>query len=53
LATTNEYGLIVPGNPEDPTWQKAYVDTVLETVLDQESLIDKAQEGAENEKSRP
>jgi len=45
LATTNEFGLIVPGDPQDPTWQRAYVDTVIATVLDQDRLIDKAQQG--------
>jgi glycosyltransferase involved in cell wall biosynthesis len=45
LATTNEFGLIVPGDPQDPAWQRAYVDTVIATVLDQDRLIDKAQEG--------
>jgi glycosyltransferase involved in cell wall biosynthesis len=45
LATTNEFGLIVPGNPEDPVWQKAYIDIVLATVLDQDRLIDRAEKG--------
>lgn len=45
LATTNEFGLIVPGNPEDPTWQRIYVDLVVAAALDQNILIDKAKEG--------
>jgi glycosyltransferase involved in cell wall biosynthesis len=45
LATTNEFGFIVPGNPEDPTWQKIYVDLVVTAALDQDVLIDKAKEG--------
>lgn len=45
LVTTNEFGLIVPGDPENPTWQKAYVDTVIGTALDQEKLIAKAKRG--------
>ena len=45
LTTTNEFGLIIPGNPEDPTWQSAYVDTVIAMALDQDRLIDKAEKG--------
>lgn len=38
LATTNEFGIIVPGNPEDPTWQRVYVDLVIAAALDQDKL---------------
>lgn len=52
LATTNEFGLIVPGNPQDPTWQRAYVDTVIATALDQDRLTDKATEGIKEARKR-
>lgn len=52
LATTNEFGLIVPGNPEDPIWQRAYIDVVLATVRDQAGLIDKAKSGIKLARAR-
>lgn len=45
LKTTNEFGLIYPGNPEDPQWQKGYTDLVIATALDQESLTRAAKKG--------
>jgi glycosyltransferase involved in cell wall biosynthesis len=45
LATTNEFGLIVPGDPQDPAWQRSYVDIVIATALDQDRLTDKATAG--------
>lgn len=45
LATTNEFGFILPGNPEDPAWQKTYVQLVIAQMLDQKALTDKAQKG--------
>lgn len=46
LETTNEFGLQLPGNPQDPAWQKSYTDLVIATALDQERLSGKAAKGA-------
>lgn len=46
LATTNEFGFILPGNPDDPAWQRAYTQIVIATLLDQDRLTRKASEGA-------
>ena len=52
LATTNEFGLIVPGSPEDPVWRRAYTDTVIAAVLDQDRLTDKAEIGMKAARKR-
>jgi glycosyltransferase involved in cell wall biosynthesis len=46
LETTNEFGLIVPGEPKDPNWQRSYIDIVIATVLDQDRLTKQALKGA-------
>lgn len=45
LATTNEFGVIIRGNPASPAWQAKYVETVLEWARDQEGLTAKAEAG--------
>ena len=45
LETTNEFGLIVPGDPYDPAWQKRYIETVIELAQDQDELTRLAQAG--------
>jgi glycosyltransferase involved in cell wall biosynthesis len=52
LVTTNEFGLIVPGDPIDPAWQKAYIDIVIATALDQGRLTDKAEKGIKLARAR-
>jgi glycosyltransferase involved in cell wall biosynthesis len=52
LATTNEFGIIAPGNPEDPAWQRKYIDTVLATIQDQAGLIEKATRGVKLARER-
>jgi glycosyltransferase involved in cell wall biosynthesis len=52
LETTNEFGLIIPGDPNNPAWQKDYVNMVIALMLDQDSLTNKAEKGAKLARER-
>jgi len=43
LETTNEFGITFTGHPESPAWQKEYTATVIELLLNQESLTARAE----------
>jgi glycosyltransferase involved in cell wall biosynthesis len=52
LETTNEFGFILPGDPQDPAWQRDYTKAVIAQVLDQDTLTEKAAKGAKLARER-